>query len=145
MYCHVPASWKINNLLKLCRVVLVCINSNVLIKVGPGKNTTVFCFSFSLHTSAAPTATANTWEGKAIQACVGPLSSRISRNLSIGLYFYSPVLGIRLCFIHLTFGMGRESDWLSMSQLSGFGSLWRRGCVQDPIAQTQPLAAPLTK
>lgn len=47
-YCRVPASWRRNSLHKLCRVVLVCINSNVLVKAGPGKNTAVFCLSFSL-------------------------------------------------------------------------------------------------
>lgn len=62
----------------------------------------------------------------------GPLSSRISRNLSAGpccLILFSSV-SHRLCFsCSSDIWNGRGSDWLSVGQLSRFGSLWRRVCA----------------
>ena len=85
IHCHVLAHWKINSLRKLCRVVLVCINSNVLIKVGPGKYTTVFCFYFHYTYKLCQQRAAKSWDGKTNQDYVRSRSSRISRNFSVGL------------------------------------------------------------
>ena len=139
IHCHVLAHWKINSLRKLCRAVLVCINSNVLIKVGPGKYTTVFCFYFHYTYKLCQQRTAKSWDGKTNQDYVRPRSSRISRNFSVGL---CGINFISLCLPYFCFSclpdieMEGESDWFSLSQLSPLKSL-EEGPVQNQITQTR--------
>lgn len=121
-------------------MVLVCINSNVLIKVGPGKYTTVFCFYFYYTYKLRQQQTAKSWEGKTNQDYVRPHSSRISRNFSVGLCcinfisLCSPFVSISPVCLTLKWRENLISSvWVSCLTWNH----WRRGLCRIKLTQTR--------
>lgn len=82
-YCHVSAGWKINfvNYAEWCWFALT---ATFPLKLGQEKKHQCVLLLLFITPKLCQQQTAKTSERKANQVCVGPLSSRISRNFFVG-------------------------------------------------------------